>query len=156
MHLVSFWKTCTRCENWEPDTLPPDTLPLDQYRQRRLTANTLPPARHWQHRQDSCRVCFSPTSQSLVEPRGGTTLTCIQKAFAPLAVAARWHRHHMSLAVHWSNGIAYDLVLATSDWVSHHTGALLFISLTASIKLCFITCGQTPLLFRPQRHFSFV
>ena len=40
----------------------------------------------------------------------------------------------MSLAVHWSHGIAYDPVFAIGDWVSRHMGMLLLIFPTAPIK----------------------
>lgn len=64
-------------------------------------------------------------------------LNCIQKALAQLAVAVRWPRHKVSLAVWWSQGIIYDPVFAVGYWVSCHMGTLLIIFLTASMKFGF-------------------
>lgn len=80
-----------------------------------------------------CKVSFFQITLQLVEPRGGATLACIQKAFAQLAVAVRWPGHQVSLAVWRSHSIAYDSMFVIGDWVSCHIGALLLIFLTASI-----------------------
>lgn len=97
-----------------------------------------------------CKVWFSHITLPLVQPRGNTTLTHIQKAFAWLAVAARWLRHQVSLAAHQSHSITYDPVFAVDELVSHCMGTLLLIFLVASVKFCFTMCCQAPLLFRPQ------
>lgn len=52
------------------------------------------------HTHYSCKVWFSQITSSLVDPRSGMTLGCIQKAFAGLAVAAICPRPQVSLAVH--------------------------------------------------------
>ena len=130
---------------WERPGKVADTLPPD----------TLPPNWHQQRRQDAARI-IQVTYDSLIShyhwwsQGANVTFTCIQKVFAWLAVAARWPRHQESLAVRRSHGIAYYPVFAVGDWVSCRMGALLLIFLAASTKLCFISCCQAPLLFRPQ------
>lgn len=106
------------------------------------------------HSHYLCRVSFSPITSPPVEPRDGALLPIVKRHFTQLVVATRWPGHHTSLAIHWSHGIDYGPVLATSNWMHLHTGALLLIFPAASIKLCFIRCCQTLFLFRPQRHFS--
>lgn len=95
----------------------------------------------------SPKVRFSQIILPLVEPRSGVTLTCIQKVFAGWAVAARSPGHQVSLTVHRSHGISCDPVIAIGDGVSCY----MLIFPTASIKLCFITCCQTLLLFSSQK-----
>ena len=58
--------------------------------------------------------------------------------------------HSVVLAVHRSHGITYDPVFTIGDRVHCRMGVFLLIFLTASIKLWFITCFQTPSLFGPQ------
>ena len=58
--------------------------------------------------------------------------------------------HSVLLAVHQSHGITYDPVFTIVDWVHCRMDVFLLIFLTASIKLWFIMCFQTPSLFGPQ------
>ena len=69
-----------------------------------------------------------------MEARGSMTLTCIQKAFVQLAVAVRWPRYSVSLAVYESHGITYDPMFTIGDRVSCHVGVLLLMFLTALVK----------------------
>ena len=95
---------------------------------------------------------FQITLPSL-EPRGIATLTCIQKTFALLEVAASCCQMTQSPSVpgvHQSHDIAYDPVFATGDWVSCLIGMLLLVFPTASIRFWFVMCCDIPLLFRPQ------
>lgn len=98
----------------------------------------------------SRKVWFSQITPPLVEPRAGVILTHIQKTFTWLAIVARWPGLRVSLEVHQSQEIAYDPVFAIGDWERCLMGTLLLISPTISIKLCFIMCGQPPLLSKPQ------
>lgn len=40
-----------------------------------------------------------------------------------MAVAARLPEHQMFLAIHWRDGITYDPIFSTGDWVSHNKGS---------------------------------
>lgn len=86
----------------------------------------------------------------MVEPRGAATLTQIQKIFAWLAVVARRPGLQVSQALHYREDISYDPVFAIKGCESCLMGMLSLIFSTAPIKLYFIICCQTPVLFKLQ------
>lgn len=86
----------------------------------------------------------------MVEPRGATTLTQIQKIFAWLAVVARCPGLQVSLALHHRQDISYDAVFAVRGCECCLMGMLLLVFSIAPVKLYFIICCQTPVLFKLQ------
>lgn len=79
---------------------------------------------------------------------GATALTQIQKTFAWLAVLAR--RPPSVPALHHRQGICNDPVLAIRDRGSCLMGMLWLVFSTIPIKLNFIMCCQTQVLFKLQ------
>lgn len=122
--------------------------PLSSNRQHRQTASalTLTSISIFMHNM----ILSNYTTTSGAKGRCVATLICVQKPFALLEDAARWPRHQMSLALHWSHGITHGPVFVIGDWVSCFRGSLLLIFPTPSIKFWFLMCFQTLLLFRPQ------
>lgn len=133
-----------------------DTLPLDQHHWHRQTDDPLSPCMLTDMGSvDRMLPMVSvwgvmPSSRTVI---AGAKRCCdsylLQKAFTWLVVGARWPGHQVSLDVHWRHSIMYDAMFAISDKVSHCISMPLLIFHTASIKLCFVMCCQTPSLFTP-------
>lgn len=83
--------------------------------------------------------------------RGVVQLLPHSKGICIIGCCCQMMGHQMSVAVHRSQGITYDPVFSVSDWLSHRMGTLLLIFPSASIKLCFKKCCQTPLMFGPHQ-----
>lgn len=151
---------------WPSNTLPSDTLPFNQYWQRSQTLTStgstgrLPtacPCLTSVAQAGYCPHCSAPVKNASLKShchwwrQGMMQLLLHAKGIFITGSCCQMMGHRVSLAEHRSHVICLYPVFATSDWLSHHVGTLLFVFPTVSTQLCFTKCSQNPLLLGPHR-----